>query len=809
MRTRKGIRTRRRESSLKMALMRCGGNVADMAQVLIRRRAHPASLHPSVIQIVHKDALKKASDALPYAHFSTAVARMTNMQVTVLGDVKLSPAERNLLAHGEKFVSTPAPISKSEWLDNVDKAIRKLVMPFAVKHFLYRQSKDPRHANFGRDWTRESVLPVYYVKGASDFNPIRYLEDQISRAVGFSAQAMRDIFTDTVVRAKESLLRLMPRVDKRKHARLLRSNLSPDERNAITSLNRNKDIVVMKADKNMGILVLPTPMAKSAVVEHLLDSTTYSEPIDDLPREAIEESLEEFLRVGLCYNPPIPSIDQLYSFLTSKLQEGKPGLFYGLAKIHKLTVEQLKAGVCPPTRPIGAAHSLVTTPAAKVIDRVLQPAMKLLKSYIPDSIEMIQLLEAHRYPRDAIIWTADVKALYPNVPTDDPAIERVISKTRELTDDAARHHVLNYSLVQQLLRWSLSNHYVVGPDNAIRRQLTGLGMGIAFAPAYSNLWFASYEELIVERPDIAANLPFYRRYIDDLFGVWTGSRERLEAFLQEMSSFYPTIKLEGIQIAMPGEEVHFLDLNIRLDLQRTSSDGKAAVRIRTFQKEQNIYQYLPQTSFHPEKTLAKWPQGESIRYARTNTYKEDYLRIMEQFNKRLQARGYPAHIVKQLYTMPGKMFEDRQALLEIKRKPPVDPSNDIIIGENFLPVGTPPNPIVFVTRWSPSWHCNRATKALVKDVLVKAFEELADKVPGTLGMSRAAFPTPRALIAFCNSPSLHRELVRARRINKDAPIAVQNPPPATIVPAAPTPVPPHSLIPNGTQSSSTLTQHSQ
>ena len=52
-------------------------------------------------------------------------------------------------------------------------------------------------------------------------------------------------------------------------------------------------------------------------------------------------------------------------------------------------------------------------------------------------------------------------------------------------------------------------------------QIKGTAMGIPLAPTYANLFFVAHENRIP--PKYSTNLIIYKRYIDDIFGIWIPS----------------------------------------------------------------------------------------------------------------------------------------------------------------------------------------------------------------------------------------------------------------------------------------------
>ena len=72
-------------------------------------------------------------------------------------------------------------------------------------------------------------------------------------------------------------------------------------------------------------------------------------------------------------------------------------------------------------------------------------------------------------------------------------------------------------------------------------QLIGTAMGTPPAPTYANLVFAFHQNTIV--PKYPTHLVLYKRYIDDIFGIWHhhGTTEdddaAWEAFKPDISSY--------------------------------------------------------------------------------------------------------------------------------------------------------------------------------------------------------------------------------------------------------------------------------
>jgi hypothetical protein len=148
------------------------------------------------------------------------------------------------------------------------------------------------------------------------------------------------------------------------------------------------------------------------------------------------------------------------------------------------------------------------------------------------------------------------------------------------------------------------------------------------------------------------NMVFYKRYIDDVIGIWSGTREELERHIAWGNSYSETM----IWNPEIGLSVNFLDLNISL--------VGSNLMYRTHQKEMNTYAYLPPFSNHPYASFKGFIKGELIRYLRTNSSEGDFLRMKALFRVRLNQRGFSNRFLDPifasvLWSHRGRALEDK------------------------------------------------------------------------------------------------------------------------------------------------------
>ena len=149
-------------------------------------------------------------------------------------------------------------------------------------------------------------------------------------------------------------------------------------------------------------------------------------------------------------------------------------------------------------------------------------------------------------------------------------------------------------------------------------------MGTKMAPAYANLYMGLLETKLTNE-----NIHLWRRYIDDIFIIWTGNYLDLQTYLQKINSIHPTIKFTS---EVSDKELTFLDVTLYKG-ERFSSTN--VLDIRTHIKETNKQLYVHKSSYHPPNTKKAVMKGEMKRYLRTNSQQNENTTNQQTKNKRI------------------------------------------------------------------------------------------------------------------------------------------------------------------------------
>lgn len=215
-----------------------------------------------------------------------------------------------------------------------------------------------------------------------------------------------------------------------------------------------------------------------------------------------------------------------------------PAKFYIIPKIHKTPMVG---------RPIAASHSYITRSLSIFVDEYVKPRLKL-PTVLRDSGEPIQALESIRLPSQCFLVTADVISLYPNVDT-----KKALVALDLLLREAGTPET---TLLIQLSRLVFKNNFLNSEfSRDIFHKTFGIAMVTPFAVTAANAFMYYLEQDIVMQ--FSSYLLLYKRFIDDIFFIWTGPKQNLLEFLSCLNSKNDRIKLTYVNVE---SSISFLDL---------------------------------------------------------------------------------------------------------------------------------------------------------------------------------------------------------------------------------------------------------
>jgi hypothetical protein len=179
-------------------------------------------------------------------------------------------------------------------------------------------------------------------------------------------------------------------------------------------------------------------------------------------------------------------------------------------------------------------------------------------------------------------------------------------------------------------------------NNKYYQQNSGITMGNNASVQLGNLYMSNLEYELINKYYLLASLSFYKRYIDDLFMIWSGSFLQLLKFQEEFNNLHSNINLTFSQSKT--NQV-FLDLEV----YKSQKNNTLSLLTKTYQKQLNKYLYIPFKSYHSQKMHRGWITAELKRYKYQCSDPEEYRKIRLLFYNRLRARGFPPSFLNNIF----------------------------------------------------------------------------------------------------------------------------------------------------------------
>lgn len=416
----------------------------------------------------------------------------------------------------------------------------------------------------------------------------------------------------------------------RSHRHKRATNITPLQWRTMSNIQQDRHFIVIEGDKNTGACFLRRGFYnKSACSEHLSNTNvykrlSYQEAL--IKHRALRNQIHYF-----CRRHKESMCKAEYVFLARSQDEklfptNKFARFRMTLKVHKKPHK---------FRPIVCCAGTFLNCLSKWVDYHLQKLKQFIPSYLKDSGDLLHhLKQFHRLPPTAFLFTADAQSMYTNINTDH-ALE-VIGKWLDDLESSGQLEDKGISIPITALKEALT---LVMKNNIFEfgdmyfQQLTGTAMGTSAACMWATIYFAIHEALLLNK--YANCLLLYKRFIDDMQGIWIGSSQQYEQFQIDTDN-YGDLRWDFGPLT---RSIDFLDLTI-------SIGPSYNIITTTYQKPINLYQYIPPHSAHSPKIMKGVVYSLLRQYRRQNSQESDYIHFVLLLFKRLVRRGWDKEVIK-------------------------------------------------------------------------------------------------------------------------------------------------------------------
>ena len=420
-----------------------------------------------------------------------------------------------------------------------------------------------------------------------------------------------------------------------------RNNITKNQRQAISSLANNKDIVIKEADKGGAVVLMNTSHYKK-MAEDILKDDSYYETLETDPQKMDRIHYNRLLdKHAKCLR------EKEYKYLTEF--ESKPSQFYGLPKVHKSNAIKLE---CTQTknyivemdevddlklRPIIAGPICQTSRLSNLIDILLKPLVKHVPSFLKDTTDFLRHLPK-TIPEHTILASFDVESLYSNI-------------CHTLGLEAVKYWLDNFNheipgrFTTKFILDSLEfiiKHNTFLFNNIFYLQTKGTAMGTKVAPTYATLTIGYLEQKLYKEIEKEFGVEFgeqfrlaWKRFLDDCFILWTKSISELATLHTILNSLHVDINftLDSSEIELP-----FLDC---LVIKRGT-----ILETDIFYKPTDSKAYLLFDSCHPKHIKVSIPFSLSRRLKMIVSNTETFEKRAIELETYLCKQKYPITLIK-------------------------------------------------------------------------------------------------------------------------------------------------------------------
>ena len=391
-------------------------------------------------------------------------------------------------------------------------------------------------------------------------------------------------------------------------------NLSFSQLHLLKYLRKKQDFVVVKADKNLGPCILESDQyIQYALTDHLNCRNTYKKlSLDSATKhmEIVHKKIRSFLYK---HRKNLPSNDLKYIRRKTKECTDYFPKLYLLMKVHKKPLK---------TRPVVSCSGSLLHPLGVWLDTALQPITTTLTSFIASSYDLKEALAMMPgLPPGAQLFTADAVSMYTNIDT-----TYALRSIENFLHSQTQYKHLPIPAILDALELIMTNNVFQFGD-CYFHQKSGTAMGTPPACCYATIYYAIHENFLFQK--YTNNIFFYRRYIDDIFGVWVPSNSgpTFDDFKKDLK--FHKLRWEAEE---PSNSVVFLDMVLSISNNR--------IVTQLYEKMLNLYLYINPFSAHSPGVLSGLIIGNILRIHHLCSDPAVRRDFYTKFFYRLRARGY-------------------------------------------------------------------------------------------------------------------------------------------------------------------------
>lgn len=554
-----------------------------------------------------------------------------NCLVINYSDIELNKDMENLLNRGLNYSIVPKSVNTTD----VHAGFEKLGRSMKWKEALFKEDDLDNDLTDVAVFKNEPWRPARtnLPKSATPADLSTFLNGSLACVLGSDLNKIHTNINDREKRALDELVHLQKE-------RVI--TLKPNDKTGGTAILNTKDYI-----SSMEML-LQSKHTDSDGNEH-----SYFQKLDPLQADQMQFNDWDRLKseVNKAKNEGLIEKD-VAAWLVP--DEPAPGRLYGLVKDHVVPEKWPEGSVIPPLRPVESASGTTFENASHFVDLHSNHLVKNLNSYWEDTPDMLRCFEEENLkgpqPPGTIPVTLDVSSLYTNIPIAQGIdIFKLFLETRSDKSVPTSFLITLLTLVLTCNILVFNNEYFL--------QCIGTAMGTRVAPTFACLFLGAIEHMFLKAwKGIPPRL--YKRYIDDIFLLWSGSEQDLLKFISHLNKFHPFLKFKA-SYNLETKSVEFLDTLI-------SITEEGFIKTSLYVKPGKKCTYLLPSSCHPKHICENIPYSLALRLKRICSDQTDFLDQLNILKDKLMSRGYKCNYI--LKAFDRVVYIDRSVALQKVQK---------------------------------------------------------------------------------------------------------------------------------------------
>ena len=330
----------------------------------------------------------------------------------------------------------------------------------------------------------------------------------------------------------------------------------------------------------------------------------------------------------------------------------RPGLFFGLAKVHKLRNGSTNVNELP-LRPVISNIGTATYELSKYLAKLLQPIAKS-DFTIESTKDFVRKIREKKIDKE--FEMVSFVSLFTPVPLDctiDIILDKIYNQNLISTKLTREEMKLLLEVCTKEMHFSF--------DGNIFRQVNGVAMGSPLGPVIANIFMVELEKRLI--PTMSDKISLWFRYVDDTFTFI--KRGQVDNVIEILNGFH-----ENINFTFEKEtenSISFLDVKVIKKL-----DGSFDTDIYRKKTDTNVY--LSWKGFAPKTWKIGTLKGlirRAFTVCSTSEYRENEVAFLKKiFTK---TNGFPSKVVSKVIKEVRDKMANETALNPIPSIPNVRP----------------------------------------------------------------------------------------------------------------------------------------